>query len=141
MNAGSQGGSGSGSTTTTTPGNPTYVKSIAPQNEVSDTYTISLNVTADDLESTTTTPGTPAQSGANLVIVIDVSGSIIGKEAALNSAIQTLVNGLPSNSQVGVVTFNESARMSSVYSPSTISGLSFSGVENAGTYIDRKSVV
>lgn len=134
VNSGAGGtGTGSGSTTETTPGNPTYVKSISPENAVSDQYMISLNVTADDLESTTTTPGTQGQGGTNLVIVIDTSGSIVGKESALNSAIQSLVKSLPASSQVGVVTFNESASMSRVYSPSTISGLSFSGVENAGT--------
>lgn len=131
--SGSTGGSGTGGgTTTTTPGNPTYVKSISPKNTVSDNYTISLNVTADDMESTTTTPGTSAK-GTNLAIVVDISGSIVGKESALNAAIQSLVQGLPESSQVGVVTFNERASMSSVYTPSTISGLSFSGVQNAGT--------
>ena len=64
---------------------------------------------------------------------IDISGSIVGKEAALNSAIQSLVKDLPENSQVGIVTFNETASMSRIYSPDTISGLTFSGVEDAGT--------
>ena len=125
-------GTGSGGTTETTPGNPTYVKSISPENQVAEEYTISLNVTGDDMESTTTTPGMQGK-GTNLVIVIDISGSIVGKETALNAAIKSLVNSLPKNSQVGVVTFNDSASMSKVYSPSTISGLTFSGVENAGT--------
>ena len=89
-------------------------------------------MTADDLLSTTTTGGTPGK-GTNLVMVIDVSGSIVGKESALNSAIQALVNGLPENSQVGVVTFNENASASEIFTKESISGLSFSGVANAGT--------
>ena len=134
VNKGSSGGGNTGSgTTTTTPGDPSYVKLISPENEVADEYTISLNVTADDLLSTTTTGGTPGKNGTNLVMVIDVSGSIVGKESALNSAIQALVNGLPENSQVGVVTFNESASTGQIFTKENISGLSFSGVDDAGT--------
>lgn len=133
VNKGSGGSGTGGGTTTTTPGNPTYVKSISPENEVADDYTISLNVTADDLQSTTTTGGTAGKNGTNLVMVIDVSGSIVGKESDLNSAIRSLVNGLPENSQVGVVAFNESATTGQIFTKESISGLRFSGVEDAGT--------
>ena len=94
---------------------PAHVKSITPDG-AADNYTIKLNVTGKDItsSSTTTTPGETVDKGTNLVMVIDISGSIVGKESALNSAIQSLVNGLPDSSQVGVVTFNESASMSSV---------------------------
>ncbi len=111
---------------------PDHVKSISGSG---DDYTISLNVTGKDVtsSSTTTTPGSTVNKGTNLVMVIDISGSIVGKETALNNAIKSLVNGLPDSSQVGIVTFNESASMSKIYSKSTISGLSFSGVSNAGT--------
>lgn len=113
---------------------PAHVKSITPDG-AADNYTIKLNVTGKDItsSSTTTTPGETVDKGTNLVMVIDISASIIGKESALNSAIKSLVSGLPDNSQVGIVTFNESASMSKVYSKNNISGLSFSGVENAGT--------
>ena len=111
---------------------PDHVKSISGSG---DDYTISLNVTGKDVtsSSTTTTQGSTVNKGTNLVMVIDISGSIVGKESALNSAIRSLVNGLPDSSQVGVVTFNESAAMSKVYSKNTISGLNFSGVEDSGT--------
>ena len=126
-------GTGEGGNTEITPGNPAYVKAITPVDTVADDYTITLNVTAADGTATTTTPGQTVTKGTNLAIVIDVSGSIVGKESALNSAIQSLVKGLPEKSQVGIVLFNESASMSRVYTASSISGLSFSGVEDAGT--------
>ncbi|MBQ8960514.1 MAG: InlB B-repeat-containing protein [Ruminococcus sp.] len=119
-------------TTTTTVAAPVHVKSIS---ESDNGHTIKLNVIGRDLtvSSSTTIPGETVEKGTDLVMVIDISGSIVGKEAALNSAIQSLVQGLPESSQVGIVTFNESAYMSKVYNKDTISGLSFSGVENAGT--------
>ena len=90
--------------------------------------TMSAYATAAEHTSTVVTGGS-----ANIVMVIDISGSIVGKEEALNSAIQGVVNDLPEGSQVGVVTFNESASMSQVYTPATISGLSFYGVDGKGT--------
>lgn len=83
--------------------------------------------TADEVVSTTD------GKGANIVMVIDTSGSIVGKEEALNSAIQGLVKDLPDGSQLGVVTFNETASSGTIYTRETISGLSFSGQENMGT--------
>ena len=120
------------SVSVTAPEYPDHEKSIKGSEE---DYTISLNVTARDKAVTTssTTPGQTVEKGTNLVMVIDVSGSIVGKEEALNSAIQSLVSGLPDSSQVGIVTFNESAATSKVYTKSSISGLEFSGVEDAGT--------
>ncbi|MBR2284240.1 MAG: InlB B-repeat-containing protein [Ruminococcus sp.] len=121
-------------TTTTTVAVPDHVKSISGSD---DDYTIKLNVVGKDVttktSSTVTTPGETVDKGTNLVIVIDISGSIVGKESALNSAIKSLVQGLPDSSQVGVVVFNENAGTSKVYDKSTISGLSFAGVKDAGT--------
>ena len=71
--------------------------------------------------------------GANIVMVIDTSGSIIGKEAALNKAIQSLAASLPEGSQIGEVVFNDSATAGTIYTKETISRLSFSGTDGAGT--------
>lgn len=109
---------------------PVHVKSYDSASE-----SIKLSVTGKDttVTTTSTTQGETTIKGTNLVLVIDISGSIVGKEEALNSAIQSLVTGLPSNSQVGVVTFNETASSGTIYTADTISGLSFSGVSDAGT--------
>lgn len=109
---------------------PVHVKSYDSASE-----SIKLSVTGKDttVTTTSTTQGETTIKGTNLVLVIDISGSIVGKEKVLNSAIQSLVTGLPSNSQVGVVTFNETASSGTIYTADTISGLSFSGVSNAGT--------
>lgn len=120
--SGSSGSGGSGGESSTTP--PDHVKSISGSGN---DYTISLNVTGKDVtESTsTTTPGTG--NSANIVLVVDVSGSISGtKLTNLNSAIRTLVSNIPSGSQVGIVTFNSSVLSSQVYTSSQATSISIS---------------
>ena len=129
---------GSGSAETSDTSTPPHVKSYNDTDG-----NISLSVTGKDVitTTTTTTPGQTTTRGANLVMVIDISGSIEGKEEALNNAVQSLAGSLPSNSQVGVVTFsdyyNSSADIQKIYTADTISGLSFSHINGAGTELSR----
>ena len=112
---------------------PDHVKSGTG---TSDDYTISLNVTGKDSTATTGGSSTTTDKGTNLVMVIDISGSIVGKESALNSAIQSVVSSLPDNSQVGVVTFNDTTQSSKIYTKSSISGLTFSGDDSTATHME-----
>lgn len=84
--------------TPTEPEAPEHVKSISG---VGDNYVISLNVTGRDIAGRSSSSGqeTISADGTNLVMVVDISASIIGKEEALNNAIKTLVNSLPDSSQ------------------------------------------
>lgn len=111
-----------------------YTKSISSTGE--DSYKLQLDVKGKDKVTTTstTTPGETVTTGTNLVLVIDTSGSIIGKEEALNNAIQSLVTTLPDGSQVGVVLFNESAA-TAILTKDTVKDLTFEGEDSRGTNV------
>ena len=91
-------------------GSPKHVKTLTGSDG---NYVINLNVTAENSQSFI--PGMP--SGANIVLVVDVSGSIAGEALDnLNAAIRSLASNLPKHSQLGLVAFAEGVSEGMVYS-------------------------
>ena len=94
-------------------GVPAHEKTISGENG---SYVLSLSVTAQNEEQTVTVPGEPEVRGSNIVLCVDVSGSISGASLEnLNNAIRQLVGGMPKGSQLGLVTFAAQASDGEVF--------------------------
>jgi|GEM_PF-2144426 len=101
---------------------PKHVKTLTGSDG---NYVISLNVTAENNQSFI--PGMP--SGANIVLVVDVSGSIADETLDnLNAAIHGLTSNLPKHSQLGLVAFADGVSEGMVYSsPNEVPEITLTG--------------